>query len=105
MRPLSRMLVSRTTRTGSAACLCGAADFAQLLIDQPLDLRRIGGRVALLDVAHGFAKHLSDDSLLDEARQVTFTAAAGGEEGAQSRVGLARHLQAPAGLLIHPDIS
>ena len=82
----------------------GAASGANLtdgLVDDALNLIRVGIGVARLDVLNGALKHAPTDGVFDEFREVALFHAPSAQKGAQGEIGLLRDLEVPADSLFH----
>ena len=92
------MLVSSTTRIRLYLRLGAAfgADLTDGLVDDALNLVRVGIGVARLDVLNGALKHAPADGVFDEFREVALFHAPSAQKGAQGEIGFLRDLDVPA---------
>ncbi len=72
------------------------ADLTDGLIDDALNLVRIGSGVARLDVLNGALKHTPADGVFDEFREVTLFHAPSAQKGAQGEISFLGHFDVPA---------
>ena len=72
------------------------ADLTHGIVDDALNLVRVGIGVARLDVFNGALKHAPADGVFDEFREVALFHAPSTQKGAQGEIGLLRNLDVPA---------
>ena len=78
------------------------ADLTDGLVDEALNLVRVGMGVARLDVLHGALKDAPADGVFDEFREVALFHAPSAQKVAQGEIGLLRNLDVPAdGFFFH----
>ncbi len=77
-------------------------NFADGVVDEALQLVRVGVGVAVFDILHGAMKNAPTDGLFDEFGEVAFFGALGTEKGAKGEIGFFRDFDVPAnGFLFH----
>jgi len=72
------------------------ANLCHGLVNDTLNLVRVGIGMARLDVLNGALKHAPADGVLDELREVTLFHAPSAQKGTQGEIGLLRNLDVPA---------
>ena len=72
------------------------ADLTHGLVNDALNVVRIGIGVARFDVLNGALKHPPADGIFDEFREVALFHAPSAQKGTQSEIGLLRDLDVPA---------
>src|ERR1700723_3538922 len=98
------MLVSAPLALGFVGLRFGAMvcpDLTYRIVDEGLQVARIGVGITRFDVLNGAMKNMSADGLLDEFREVALFHSLGVQKGAQREIGLLRDLNVPADCFLH----